>query len=243
MYKNIEKLYKKKSPSNRIKKKIFFVYITIVFFLFIFNLFHVYIMLLVIVYITFWIIKKICEKELNLKLNFISYRNNSKHVSLEKIICVKENEMFKKYLSDNKIYNFQTIKCIMEHYRNLVKPKSVSDNFWSITAIAISVALAFVTKEGFDFKSFENALPYLISFILIVVIITAAIKQLGEIKTFFKGEDGMFKKLESIFSELYIECVSEIGKEKIESLRIKKDTENNRTSSKNNKKRKKQKRK
>ena len=118
-------------------------------------------------------------------------------------------EMFKNFLRKDKMDNLQTVKCIMEHYRNLVKPKIVSDNFWSIIAIAISVLLAFVTKDGFDFKSFESALPYLISFIFITLIILFSIKQFSGIKTFLKGEEGMYERLEVIFSESYIDSLKE----------------------------------
>ena len=75
----------------------------------------------------------------------------------------------------------------MEHYRNLVKPKVVSDNFWSIIAIIVSILLAFVTKDGFDFNSFEKALPYLISIGFVVLIILFFIRQFSQAKVFFKG--------------------------------------------------------
>lgn len=102
------------------------------------------------------------------------------------------------------------MNCLIEHYRNLIKQKVLGDNFWSIIAILASVILAFVTSDGFDFNGFEKAIPYLISFALIIIIIFISIKQFSEIKTFLKGEDGMFESLESIFSELYVECLKEL---------------------------------
>ena len=244
MFKKIEELYKNDSPYNKIKKKIFFAYVIIVSLLLVFNVLDLYIMMLIIVFATLWIMKKICEKELGVKLCFKLHRNNSEYEPLDKVICEKENEMFKRYLNDNNIYYYQILKCIMEHYRNLVKPKAISDNFWSIIAIAISVVLAFVTKDGFDFNSFERVLPYLIFFVAIVIVILVFIRQFSEIKTFFKGEDGMYERLEIIFSELYIESINEIEKLKINNLQVKKGfKKSNRNSSKNNKKRKKQKKK
>lgn len=155
----------------------FWTYIGIVFFLLLFNVIDSSFMMLLTVIITTILMKKICEKE---------------------------NEMFQSYLIENKIFNSQTLKCIMGHYRNLVKQKVVSDNFWSIIAIAISVLLAFVTKDGFDFNSFEKALPYLISFTFITLTILFSIKQFSEIRTFLKGEEGMYERL-----EVYIECLKE----------------------------------
>lgn len=209
MYKKIEELYKKQSPYNKIKIKMFWTYIGIVFFLLLFNVIDSSFLMLLTVIITIIIMKNICEKELDTKLHFKFDKRDTKGKPLDEIICEKENEMFLSHLKENKIYNSQTLKCIMEHYRNLLKPKVVSDNFWSIIAIAISVLLAFVTKDGFDFNSFEKALPYLISFTFITLTILFSIKQFSEIRTFLKGEEGMYERLEVIFSELYIECLKE----------------------------------
>ena len=145
-------------------------------------------------------------REKKIKFN----KKNAKEKPLDEIICEKENELFQNYLKTKKNYNLQTLKCIMEHYRNLVKPKVVSDNFWSIIAIIVSILLAFVTKDGFDFNSFEKALPYLISIGFVVLIILFFIRQFSQAKVFFKGEDGMYERLEEIFSELYIKYISDI---------------------------------
>ena len=68
MFKKIEELYKNDSPYNKIKKKIFFAYVIIVSLLLVFNVLDLYIMMLIIVFATLWIMKKICEKELGVKL-------------------------------------------------------------------------------------------------------------------------------------------------------------------------------
>lgn len=210
MYKKIEELYKKKSPYNKIKIKMFWTYIVIALFLSLFNIFSSYVLMILTVIITIIRMKYICEKELNTKLHFKFNKKNTIDKPLDEIICEKENELFQNYLKTKKNYNLQTLKCIMEHYRNLVKPKVVSDNFWSIIAIIVSILLAFVTKDGFDFNSFEKALPYLISISFVVLIILFFIRQFSQAKVFFKGEDGMYERLEEIFSELYIKCISDI---------------------------------
>lgn len=207
MYKKIELLYKKKSPYNKIKVKIFWTYIGAVAGLLIFNLFNTYIMMFLIVLITVVIMKYICEKELGTKL-YLKF--GKKDNQLNKLICEKENELLKKYLKENNIYNQKTLNCLIGHYRNLIMPKVINDNFWSIIAILVSVILAFFSKDGFDFNRFEEAIPYLISVSFIIIIIFISIKQFGELKIFLKGEDGMYERLESIFSELYVECVNEL---------------------------------
>ncbi len=220
MYKKIEELYKKQSPYNKIKKRFFWTYIIVVLFLLLFNIFNSSLLLLLTVITTIIIMKKICEKELNTKLHFKFDKKDTEGKFLDEIICDKENEMFKNFLRKNKMDNLQTVKCIMEHYRNLVKPKIVSDNFWSIIAITISILLAFVTKDGFDFKSFEKALPYLISFTFIILTILFSIKQFSEIRTFLKGEEGMYERLEVVFSELYVESLKEKDTPKKKTIKI-----------------------
>ncbi len=210
MYKKIEELYKKKSPYNKIKIKMFWTYIVIALFLSLFNFFNSYVLMILTVILTIIRMKYICEKELNTKLHFKFNKKNAKEKPLEDIIYEKENELFQNYLKTKKNYNSQTLKCVMEHYRNLVKPKVVSDNFWSIIAIIVSILLAFVTKDGFNFNSFEKALPYLISIGLVVSTILIFIRQFSQAKVFFKGEDGMYERLEEIFSELYIKYISDI---------------------------------
>ena len=239
MYKRIEDLYKKKSPYNKIKIKTFRVYLIIVILLLVFNIANIYLLMLITVFGTVFIMKSICEKELKTKLYFSYNKKDKSGKFLDEIICDREKKMFKDYCKKENLYNEKSLKCLISHYRSYIKPKMVSDNFWSIIAIIVSVALAFVTKEGFDFNSFERAMPYLISLIFITVIINLSIKQFSKIKTFFKGEDGMNERLEGIFSELYIECINEnekTDKKKVRKNVLKKSKNNHVKIQKNRKK-------
>jgi len=67
MFNKIEDLYKKKSPYNRITKRIFWVYIIIIFLLWILNINNIYIMMVITLIMSFLIIKRIYEKELKTK--------------------------------------------------------------------------------------------------------------------------------------------------------------------------------
>ena len=204
MYNQIEDIYKKKSPYNRIKTKMFIIYIIDIILLWIFNVNKLYILMVCTIIITFFVIKHLCEKELNTKLYF-KIGDDKIDKPLNELIYEKERQLFIDYLKNKKIYNKETLECIINHYRSYIKTKIVGDNFWAIIAIVISIVLAFVTKEGFDIKMFEKSIPYLIGFVAIAIIIYHAIKGFAEIKKFFKGEDGLYENLESIFSELYIE--------------------------------------
>lgn len=209
MYKRIEELYKKQSPYNRIKKKFFLTYIGIGIILLLLNITDSSLMMFLTAIITMFVIKRICEKELKTKLYFKFDKKDKKGKPLDEIIIEKEKEIFQNYLKENKIQNYKSLKCIIEHYRNLVKPKVITDNLWSIISIVISIIIAFVTKDGFDFKSFEKTLPYLISFTFIVFIILFFVRKFSEIRTFLKGEEGIYERLEVIFSELYIDSLKE----------------------------------
>lgn len=205
MFNKIENLYKKKSPYNRIKIRMFWAYILSAFLLWIFNINNIYIMMVIMLIIVFVATKYICEKELKTKLYLKINKKEDDGEPLNEIIHNREKSLFKEFLIEEKQYNKESLECIVNHYRTYIKQSIVGDNFWAIIGIVISIAIAFVTKEGFDFNSFEKSLPYLICFIIMTLIIYYIIKKFAEIKKFFKGEDGIYERLEIIFSELYLE--------------------------------------
>lgn len=209
MFNKIEDLYKKQSPYNRITKKIFVTYVIIMPLLWALNIGKAYILMTIALIAAFFIIKRICEKELNTKLYFKFDKKDHNGLTLSEIIGIREKSMFREFLKDNKWYNKEKIDCILNHYRTYIKPKIVGDNFFAIITIVVSIVLAFVTKEGFNINSFEKSLPYLISFILMTIMIYYPIKKFTEVKKILKGEDGIYERLEIIFSELYIEYEEE----------------------------------
>lgn len=149
--------------------------------------------------------KNIFEKVLKKNLYF-SFKNQDKgKVPLNKMIEAKEKILFVDYLCSKSLYNKETIKCLLDHYRCYIKPKIVGSNFLSILSIIISISLAFISKDGFDINSFNKSIPYLFSIIFLFGIVYSPMRKIIEIKKFFTGEDGMIERLENIFSELYIE--------------------------------------
>lgn len=209
MFNKIEDLYKKQSPYNRITKRIFITYVIVMLLLWILNINNVYSMMFITLVVSFFAIKRICEKELNTKLYIKLNKKEDGGLLLSEIINIKEKSMFVKILKENQWYNKNTLECILNHYRAYIKPKIVGDNFWAIITTVVSITLAFVTKEGFNINSFEKSLPYLISIVLTVAMIYFSIKKFVEVKKILKGEDGIYERLEIIFSELYIEYEEE----------------------------------
>ena len=166
--------------------------------------------------------KIVCEVILKTKLFINVGRKNDIGDTLPCIVRDKEHEMFKDYTMQNSLYNEKALLCIIEHYRSLIKTKIVGGNLLAILSIALPLLLSFYGKNGFDFKSLATALPYILSFTIIIVILYFSYNQFIEAKKLLKGEDGMNERLEEIFSELYIEYVNELKGKKLEKTKNKK---------------------
>lgn len=222
MYKNIEEIYKKKSPYNIIKKRTFWIYALFVSISLIFKFFNkIVLMILALIAMTL-AIKLVSEKVLNIKLYFNLGKSKNNDISLPLIIKNTENKLFKDYSIKNNLYNEKSLLCIIEHYRNLIKTKVVSGNLLAILSIIVPVLLAFYTKDGFDFNGLASALPYIIFFVIIIILLYFSYSQLIEMKKFLKGEDGMIERLEEIFSEIFIECINTNYPDKKSKSKVKK---------------------
>lgn len=208
MYKNIEEIYKKKSPYNIIKKRTFWIYVLFVSISLIFKFFNKKVLMILALMAMTLVIKLVSEKVLNIKLYFNLGKRKNNDISLPLIIKNSENKLFKDYSIKNNLYNEKSLLCIIEHYRNLIKTKVVSGNLLAILSIIVPVLLAFYTKDGFDFNELASALPYIIFFVIIIILLYFSYSQLIEMKKFLKGEDCMIERLEEIFSEIYIECIN-----------------------------------
>lgn len=207
MYKDIEEIYKGKSPYNIIKKRTFWIYVVFILISLIFNFLNKIVPMILVFIAMLLIMKYISEKVLKTKLHFSIDKKKDNELSLSLIIRNAEKELFKDYSIKNNLYNEKSLLCIIEHYRNMIKTKIVGGNLLAISSIVIPVVLSFYTKDGFDFNGLANALPYLISFNVMIIMLYFSYSQFIEAKKFLKGEDGMIERLEEIFSELYVECI------------------------------------
>ena len=226
MYKDIEEIYKKKSPYNIIKKRPFWIYVVFILISLIFNFLNKIVPMILVFIAMLLIMKIVSEIVLNTKLHLSIGKKQDNGVTLPFIIRNAEKELFKNYSIKNNMYNEKTLLCIIDHYRNMIKTKIVWGNLLAILSIAIPAILSFYTKDGFDFNGLAIALPYLISFSIVIIMLYFSYSQFIEAKKFLKGEDGMIERLEEIFSELYIECINtNIVEKKIESKKqVKKKT-------------------
>ena len=168
--------------------------------------------------------KNISERVLNIKLHLSIRKKKDDEVTLPLIIRNAEKDLFKTFSIKNNLYNEKTLLCIIGHYRNMIKTKVVGGNLLAILSIFIPVVLSFYTKSGFDFNGLASALPYLISFSIMIILLYFSYGQFMEAKKFLKGEDGMIERLEEIFSELYVECINlnNVDKNKLSKKQINK---------------------
>lgn len=208
MYNEIEDIYKNKSPHNIIKKRMFWIYAIFIFISLIFNILNKVLPMIFVFVAMLITMKYMCEKVLKTKLHLSIGKNKDNEVALPLIIKNAEIKQFKDYSMKNKLYNEKSLLCIINHYRNMIKTKMIGGNLLAILSIVIPVVLSFYTKEGFDFNELANALPYLISFCVMIIIFYFSYNQFIEVKKILKGEDGMIERLEEIFSELYMECIN-----------------------------------
>lgn len=208
MYKDIEEIYKKKSPYNIIKKRTVWIYVVFILISLIFNFLNKIVPMILVFIAMLLIMKIVSEKVLNTKLHFNMGKRNENEITLPLIIRNAEKELFKDYSIKNNMYNEKTLLCIIDHYRNMIKTKIVEGNLLAILSIAIPAILSFYTKDGFDFNGLAIALPYLTSFSIVIILLYFSYSQFIEAKKFLKGEDGMIERLEEIFSELYVECIN-----------------------------------
>jgi len=222
MYKDIEKIYKKKSPYNIIKKWTFWIYVVFIFISLVFNFLNKIVPMILVFIAMLLIMKVVSEKVLNTKLHLSMGKRNEKEITLPLIIRNAEKELFKDYSIKNNMYNEKTLLCIIDHYRNMIKTKIVGGNLLAILSIAIPAILSFYTKDGFDFNGLAIALPYLISFSIVIIMLYFSYSQFIEAKKFLKGEDGMIERLEEIFSEIYVECINSNNADKKKETKIKK---------------------
>lgn len=210
MYKKIEKLYKKQSPYNLVRKNMFIIYLIGTGISLLFNAHSNYILMVFTMLIMLFLIIKRCEKILQTKLHISLNFNSKSEKRLKDIIKDREKELFKNYIQKENLNNEKSILCILEHYRASIKNKITGGELLIILSIIIPIPLSFIKDGKFDFKGLETALPYLISFAIVIVICYLTFRNFIEIKKIFKDEDGMVERLEEIFSELYIECVNDI---------------------------------
>ena len=97
MYKDIEEIYKKKSPYNIIKKWTFWIYVIFIFISLVFNFLNKIVPMILVFIAMLLIMKVVSEKVLNTKLHLSIGKRNENEITLSLIIRNAEKELFKDY--------------------------------------------------------------------------------------------------------------------------------------------------
>ena len=219
MFKKIEELYKKESSYNKITRKAFKLYICIFVVVWIFGLFSHFLYGIPIAFIMIISMKKICEKELEMKFYFKVGKKSNEEYCVSDAIKDQELNLFRKYVKDNNIYNKESLKNIVEHYRLINVSKTKSNNFLTILSILISILIPFLNRDNFEINNISITISYIIGIILLYGMIYWSYKQTYSLTKSLSGEDGMYERLEEIFSELLNEKnIEEIKKENKKTL-------------------------
>lgn len=95
MYKEIEEIYKKKSPYNIIKKRTFWIYVVFILISLIFNFLNKIVPMILVFIAMLLIMKIVSEKVLNTKLHFNIGKRNENEITLPLIIRNAEKDYLK----------------------------------------------------------------------------------------------------------------------------------------------------
>ena len=105
MYKDIEEIYKKKSPYNIIKKRTFWIYVLFIFTSLILKFLNKIVPMILVFIAMLLILKFVSEKVLNTKLHINIVKRKENEITLPLIIRNAEKELFKDYFVKNNMYN------------------------------------------------------------------------------------------------------------------------------------------
>lgn len=214
MYNIIEKEYKNKSPYNKVKPQTVLIYLVIFLMLILNNIFVKNTVINVIILMTIFVLgtfamKKIYEGALRTKLTINPFKKNTESDKLDGIILKKEKEIFQELLIKEGIYNSQVVLFIVDHYRNLYKPKLTKFDFFTIMSLIISAISPFISQiivtKGFSFKADEKAIVIYVTTLVSVAIFYFLINRVYKFINYIRCNDKIYERLELIFSELYFD--------------------------------------
>lgn len=219
MFREIENIYKKESPYNKIIRTFIAVYFLSFIFLWTCGLFKKPYIAILFVLLMIYIMKIIIENTTRKKITLKSLERNNGRNELMIEIEKKEIKIMRKYLNKNNINNNTCITSIIDYYRNKVSPNHNNIRIIEIINIVITILIPFINNNGIDDKLLKNAIPYLVTLIIIVVLVFTTAKIISALKKDLKGEYYMYERLEEIFSIILIDNNKETNEKKKQNKR------------------------
>lgn len=199
MFSEIEKIYKKESPYNKIVKTSIIVSVLSLMALWIFGLFKRPYFTLIFVFGQLYVIIKISEKEFNKKFTFKSIIKHDGQSELLQEIEEKEIKIMKNYLNENGINNNICITNIIDHYRILESSKENHISLLELISLIVTILIPFINSNGFDIELLKKVLPYFITLIIMIAILYIFFEEIIILKKSLKGELYIYERLEEIF--------------------------------------------
>ena len=199
MFSEIEKVYKKESPYNKIVKIFIIVAVLSFIALWIFGLFKIPYFTLIFVFVQLYVIKKISEKEFNKKFTLKSIIKHNGQSELLQEIEEKEIKIMKKYLNDNNINNNICITSIIDHYRILKSSKENHISLLELISLIVTILITFINSNGFDIELLKKVSPYFITLVIMIAILYIFFEEIIILKRSLKGELYIYDRLEEIF--------------------------------------------
>lgn len=219
MFKEIEKIYKEKSGINIITRIVIIIYWIIIGFVWFFGIKKSAWISLLIIIVMMLLMLILVKHWLKIKTEFNKRKIKCKIDSLKDSLREQEYELIKEYLIKNKIMNIENIKNIISHYRNLTKPKIKKTELISILSLIITILFSVIDDNGFKVDIINNVLPHVLIFLVIYKLYQAVCYLINALN----GEDGMYERLEEIFSEILVEIITDENKKnKSTNIRAKK---------------------
>ena len=152
MYKDIEMFYKKNDPFAQFLKRLTIAYVIFFVFAIICAIYKWYIVMFAIEVVTIIVtiihiihFSKIMPSKIKKKVFSVHIIDNTKEM-----FKLSETKKFKQMVQKRKLYNKETLKCILEHYRLFISQKQFSISFVSLISIALPILLSFYNNGSFN---------------------------------------------------------------------------------------------
>jgi len=156
-------------------------------------------MLLMLILATCWLKIKAEFNKRGIKYKIGSLRNS---------VHKQEYELIKEHLVKKEMMDIENIKNFICHYRNYMKNKVKKAELISILSLVMTILFLVIDDNGLKIDIINKVLPHVLTFLVIYALYGMICYLINALK----GEDGMYERLEEIFSEILVELINDKNK-------------------------------
>lgn len=206
MYDQMEIMYKKNSLYNKFTKTYFSTAITIYIIFIILGLYKIalygYLFLPIFMIVMYIKVYKALGLSIKNIRQIFKIGDNISHY--REYVKEKDNKLGRKIVKKLNIRTKNDLKLVIEHYRELSNVTVKKLGYVNFLGLVITLAVAFKDVTGLSFSSLESSITYLLSIIIFFTIIYFSYIQVANLCKLLKGEDNLYKNLEEILTEIYL---------------------------------------